>query len=665
MDVDYYEGSVAHAESAWPATTGCDQLSFDPSLTASPTSEAGDTASGLDVDLKVPQPESPTVPSPSEIKSVKLTLPPGFSLIPNAANGKVACDDSQLLFEFEAEAECPEFAKIGTASIDSSALPGPIFGNAYIGQPLPGNTFRLFVTADGFATNVKLKGTISLDHTTGQIVTTFENLPQSPLQEFTLHLFGSERGVFGTPTRCGSYPVEAEFVPWDSALPNQTSTSFFSVDSGPGGSPCPGPARPFHPVVHGGSSNNTAGVYSPFSLQVERSDGDQNLTGVTVVAPKGILASLRGIPYCPEAAIARLADPVYKGLSELAASACPAASRVGSVSTGVGPGTRPLYVDGSVYLAGPYKGAPLSLLAVIPAVSGPYDLGNVAVRIAVHVDPVTGQATTVSDPMPQILEGVPLRLRYAQVRLDRPNFVVNPTNCDPFAMLTTVTGNEGGSATLSNPFQVADCTDLAYHPKLSLKLTGGVHRLGHPAIHALLKTSPGEANTQYVQVTLPDGELLDNSHLETICTRVEFAAQSCPPGSMIGNARVTTPLLDRPIEGPVYLRASSHRLPDVVIDLKGQVDFELSAKIDTVAGRLRTTFEDLPDAPVSTVALNLAGGSSGLLENAKSLCGRHESALVRMRGQNDVAVNSGSELQLACAKARHKRHARHRRGPRR
>jgi len=661
VDVRYYEGTVARAESPWPATTGCDQLSFDPSITALPTTKEADTASGLDVDLKVPQPQSASSPSPSQIRALTLTLPDGFSLLPNGANGKTSCADSELRFESEEEARCPEFAKIGTTSIDSSALPGPIHGGAYIGQPLPGNTFRLFVTADGFATHVKLKGTVGLDPGTGRIVTKFVDLPQSPIQRFELHFFGSERGIFGTPSKCGSYPVEAEFEPWNSALPNQTSLSFFPVETGPGGESCPGATRPFEPRVQAGSVDNTAGRYSPFTLELQRDDGDQFLTGLDATAPPGFLASLRGVAYCPEAVIARYSDPTYKGLAELAAPACPASSRVGSVTAGAGPGTRPVYVAGHAFLAGPYKGFPLSLVVAIPAVSGPYDLGNVPVRVGVELDRVTGQVSTSSDPFPQILDGVPLRTRYVRVSFDRPNFTLNPTNCDPFAVDLSLFGDEGGTARRSSHFQVANCADLDYGPKLALRLAGGLNQRGHPAIHASLKTAPGEANTRRVSVTLPKGELLDNSHIGTVCTRVQFAASSCPADSQLGRASVTTPLLDEPLTGNVYLRSSSHKLPDLVMDLRGQVDIELSGRVDSIAGRLRVTFASVPDAPVSSVSMSLAGGPKGLLINSESLCLKARRATAAMVGQNGISSTTKPKLRVACsarAKARAKASAR-------
>ncbi len=656
--IEYYTGLSVTADSAWPATTGCDELTFNPSLAVTPTTTSADSVSGLDVALKVPQSQSPTAPSPSEIRSVKMTLPEGFSLAANGANGKVACDDSELSLGTEDAAHCPEFAKIGTSMVDSSALPGPIFGSVYIGQPLPGQTYRVFVTADGFATHVKLKGTVDLDPQTGQIVTSFSDLPQSPIQEFQLHFFGSERGIFATPKHCGSYPVVSEFVPWDGALQDQVSTSQIEVDSGPGGSPCPGTPRPFNPTVEAGTADNTAGHFSPLTLQASRADGNQEPTGVTVDTPPGFLASLRGVTYCPEAVISGLRTGAYGGgREEQASPACPASSRIGAARVGAGPGTRPVYVGGNVYFAGPYKGAPVSLVVVIPAVSGPYDLGNVVVRAAIYLDPATANIRTLSDPFPTILQGVPLRARYLQIRLDRPNFTLNPTRCDPFAVTSQAFGDEGAVASISNHFQVANCSSMDYSPSLSLTLTNGLQARGHPAIHAVLTADPGEANSRRVSVALPKGEQLDNAHIGTVCTRPQFAANTCPAGSLIGHAEVTTPLLDGGLSGSVYLRSSGNKLPDIAMDLEGQVDIELAGRVDAPNGRLRASFESVPDAPITSVSFDLFGGKKGLVINSESLCDKPKRATVQMTGQNGDTISADPKLKVACGSgARRKRH---------
>jgi hypothetical protein len=645
-DLEYYNGDEYHAETPWPPTTGCDQLNFNPSLSATPTTSQADTASGVDVDLKVPQGLSPGTPSASEIRTSRVTLPQGFSINPNAADGKVACADDQTGIGTRGPASCPESSKIGTLSIEVASLPEPIAGGMYLGQPLQGEKYRLVLAADGAGTHVKLPGTVNADPHTGQLVIEFTNLPQQPLQELDMHMFGSERGLLATPTRCGTYPVMSEFVPWNGALTNQNSTSYFTIDSGPNGKPCPGPSRPFNPSVAAGTENPTAGMHSPFTLRLDREDGDQNITGVSVKTPPGFAATLRGIPYCPQAALDLLSNPSYSGLVEHAAA---------------GAGTHPLYSSGKVYLAGPYKGAPLSLVVVVPALAGPYDLGAVAVRVAIGVDPVNAQVTAVSDPIPQILEGVPLRLRKIQVDLDRPGFAINPTNCDPFSVDAVISGDEGAISSQSAHFQVGNCSELQFGPKLALKLHGSTKHTGHPALEAVLRTGEGEANLQRAVVTMPHVELLDNGHIGTVCTRELFSQSACPAGSLLGYATAFTPLLDEPLTGAVYLRSSDHKLPDVVADLRGQFHVVLVGRIDAVkGGRLRSTFASIPDIAVDKFVLSLQGGKKGLLVNSEDLCESERTAAVKLIGQNGVQTTPKTTLQTECpGNASRKRHRGH------
>jgi hypothetical protein len=660
LDVLSYDGGSDHADYPWPQQTGCDQLSFNPSLYAQPTTNETDAASGIDVNLSVPQQLSPTIPSPTELRATTVTLPPGFSINPNAADGKTACSDADANFGTESAANCPEFSKVGSLEIDSSALPGPLPGFVYIGQPLPGNRYRIFLVADGFATHVKLAGTVTPDPVTGQLVITFTNLPQSPLTAFNMHFFGSERGLLATPTQCGTYPVSTTFTPWDSAIGTQTSTQFFTLDSGPSGRPCPGQQRPFSPSFQAASAGNTAGGHTPFSLELKRSDGDQNLSALNVTTPPGFTATLAGVPYCSDASLASAADSSYSGLAEQTNPSCPLASQIGTAVAGAGAGTHPLYVPGKVYLAGPYKGAPLSLAVITPAVSGPYDLGNVVVRVALNVDPTDAHITAISDPLPQILQGIPLRLREIRINLDRPNFTLNPTNCSPFWVGAKVFGGQGGVAQLEEYFQVSNCGTLPFEPKLSLRLSGSTKRVGNPALHSVLTAGPGEAGIARAAVTLPSSELLDNAHIRSACTRAQFAARACPPGSVIGNARAVTPLLEKPLEGPVYLMSGfGHKLPDVVADLKGQIEILLNGRVDSVNGGLRTTFETVPDAPVTKFTLNLKGGSKGLIQNSEPLCRKRHVAIEQLAGQNGKHANTDATIQTPCGKGRHKRHRRH------
>jgi hypothetical protein len=648
----------------WPETTGCDQLNFNPSLAAKPSTEASDTASGLDVAVKVPQNVSPETPSDSELRATTVTMPDGFSLNSSAADGKTSCSDAQAHLGLEDAAECPEEAKVGTVSLDSSALPGPITGGIYLADPQPGDRYRIVAIADGFATHIKLSASIHTDPVTGKLTTVFDNLPESPFTEFDLHFFGSERGVLATPTKCGTYAVESEFVPWAAELPNQTSTQFFTIASGPNGRPCPGSSLPFAPGFRAVGAGNGAGAHAPFSIYVTRDDGDQTLNTVQVNTPPGWTATLKGIPYCPDATLRQIESSSYTGLAELLAPKCPGASQVGESWTSVGAGSRPFTAPGKVYLSGPYKGAPLSITVVTPNVEGPYDLGNVVNRVALNIDPTTAAVTAVSDPLPQIVEGIPLRIKAVLINLDRKGFTLNPTSCEPFEVTSLLTGSQGASARPQTHFQVANCDTLDFKPKLTTTLRGSTKHTGNPALTATLTQDPdGESNISRAVVALPHSEFLAQDHIQTICTRVQFAADNCPAGSIYGRARAFTPLLDEPVEGPVYLRASANPLPDLVAALKGPasqpIEIELVGKIDSIKGGIRTTFASIPDTPVSKFVLSMQGGKRSLLENSRNLCTKGSGRVsVKITGQNGARANQAPALKAPCkAKPRAKRSA--------
>ncbi len=316
-----------------------------------------------------------------------------------------------------------------------------------------------------------------------------------------MHFFGSERGTLATPTACGTYPVTTTFTPWDSSLPALTSSQFFTLDSGPEGQPCPGPVRPFSPTFQAASPSHVPGAHSPFEVELRRPDGDQNLAGLTVQTPPGFSGTLKGIPVLPQAASIQLSNPLYSGLAELAAPLCPAASQIGTAVGGVGAGTQPLYVPGKVYLAGPYKGAPLSLLVVLPSVSGPYDLGNAVVRAAIRSikdrPGDDGLRSTAADHR-RYPAADPRRSGSISTGPDSPQ----PDQLRPPLSRCPGDRNEGATANHSNHFQLANCRGCRLsrsfheaerrsqssrppgHPRRAHRATRGSQpaaHLGHPA----------------------------------------------------------------------------------------------------------------------------------------------------------------------------------------
>jgi hypothetical protein len=650
--------------------SGCDQPEFKPEIEARPTTNLADSPSGLDVKLHIPQNEDPEELASAQLKDATLSLPPGMTINPASAPGLDACSPAQVglrtpvgqpLAHFdEAPVSCPNAAKLGTVRIDTPLIATPLEGAIYLAAPHenPFNSLlALYIVVEDPITGViiKLAGHPVADPQSGQLTVSFDQNPQLPFEDLEVNLFPGSGGALKTPMTCGEFITTSELVPWtapEGAAKNPTDT--FGIVAGAGNSPClkSEAEAPNTPTFSAGSKDPTAGAYSPFVLKLTRADGTQPIKGIDTTLPKGLLGRLVGIPYCSDGALAAAAGK--SGRAEQTSPSCPVASQVGTVAVGAGAGSTPLYVGGKAYLAGPYKGAPLSLAIVTPAVAGPFDLGNVVVRTALQINPETAQVHAVSDPIPTILKGIPLDLRSIALTMDRSNFTLNPTSCGPTTVSAGATSVFDQTAALSSPFQVGGCGALRFKPKLAIDLKGGTRRSDYPALRATLKTRSGDANISRAVVSLPHSEFLAQSHIRTVCTRVQFAADACPRRSIYGRATAISPLLDKPLSGPVYLRSSSNPLPDLVADLNGQIRVTLAGRIDSVKGGIRTSFELIPDAPVSKFVLEMQGGKKGLLENSRNLCNSTNKAGVELDGQNGKIHDFDPVVTNDCKKSKRK-----------
>jgi hypothetical protein len=506
------------------------------------------------------------------------------------------------------------------------------------------------------------------------LVATLEGIPQVPFSHFNFHFREGARAALVSPPSCGTHTTEAKFWPYSDPDNPRTIISSFEITEGVGGGPCPpGGVPPFHPDFEAGSINNNAGSFSPFNMRLVRNDGEQNMTKFSSVLPPGVLGSLAGVAKCPDVAVPTAKSKT--GRQELALPSCPANSLIGHTLAGAGVGSALTYVKGYVYLAGPYKGAPLSVIAITPAVAGPFDAGTVVVRLGLDLDPKTAEVSVdgaASDPIPHIIKGIVLKLRDLRVSVDRPNFTLNPTSCDESSakaklfgsFLNVIDPGDDVPVNLATRYQAANCLNLGFDPKLGLRLKGGTKRGGHPGLKAVYTPKKGDANIEGLVVRLPRSAFLDQAHIRTICTRVQFAAEACPKAAQYGYIRAWTPLLDEPLQGPVWLRSSNHKLPDLVFDLKGLVDIEVSVRIDSARGGIRATLVDAPDAPLSRVVLNMQGGKKGLIINSRNLCARKSRANVKSTGQNGKEATRNPVMRPQCKRRKAKRssHGRSARG---
>jgi len=637
-------GRFVTGKATLPPITGCDKLHFNPSLSVEPTSHRAAAPTGLELSYRLPAPGGVGVLESSELKDIRIDLPRGLATNTGSADGLETCSAAQVRFGEAVNSECPDAAKLADAEFDIPALPRRMKGAIYLREPEPGDPFRIWVVADDLGAHVKLPGDLEVDKATGQIRSVVMDLPQVPVREVKLLFKSGFRAPLVNPQTCGTYLTHWEFTPW-SGTGTVVGDTPMTINEGcaTGG---------FSPTLSAGATDVGGGVHSPFLFTISREDGEQNPAGLDIALPKGLAATFVGIPRC-------------EGV-DAETGACPANSRIGKVVVAAGSGPDPLWVPQAgkrptaVYLSGPYKGAPLSIVAVVPKQAGPFDFGDEVVRSAVFVDPVTAQATAKADPLPQFTEGIPIYYRTIHVVLDRPSFTLNPTSCVREETTATITSVQGAISTPTSPFRATDCAKLPFKPRLFLRLAGGSHRRAHPALTATLRMPEGGANIAGASVALPRSEFLDQGHIKTVCTRVQFAAKACPAESIYGFAVAKTPLLEQPLEGPVYLRSSSHELPDLVVALRGPpslpIEIDLDGRVDSVNGGIRTTFESVPDAPVSEFTLKTQGGKKGLLQNSTELCAKAHRATAKFTGQNGKVLTLHPATQSSCRKRGARRH---------
>ncbi|HEY7455906.1 MAG TPA: hypothetical protein VH703_01420 [Solirubrobacterales bacterium] len=711
MAPDFPRGS-AFVESKIPRKPGefetspkeCETIPFDPSIAVDPHTDRTDSPSGASVDVQLPEVKGAGSQGSSHTRSASVTLPPGMGLNPSAANGLQACTDEQFGKGTRDPVTCPEASRIGTVEVDTPPLPdGSLSGPVYVGRqlsrdPASGDLYRIFVVVESsrYDISARLLGRAHVDPQSGQITTVFDDgalgkaaldgLPQVPFESFRINLDGGPTAVLTSPPSCGPNAASTTMAPW-SGNPAAVRSTEFSLGAAPGGGGCAKTLaeRPFSPDLAAGSASHRAGAFSPLRMSIARADGEQELKGVDVTLPPGLSAKLAGVDYCPESALAAAA--ARSGADEAAGSSCPASSRIGRADVAAGSGPAPIRIDGQVFLAGPYEGAPLSLAVVTPATAGPFDLGTVVVRVALFVDRRTAQVRARSDAIPHVYGGATLDIRKVDVELDRRDFSLNPTSCSPpgfgGALLgggADPTSSAAFSATpVSVGFPVSGCEKLEFRPRLFLRLFGATRRAKNPKLRAVLLPRPGEANIARAATILPRSLILDQGNLAKVCTRVQFGAGACPRSSIYGYARAFSPLLDEPLRGPVYLRSSDNTLPDLVSDLRGQVDVELVSRTDSVRGRIRNIFDVVPDVPVSKFILTLRGGRRGLLVNSRNQCPRKRArrgreagaslvrrtgksrkrrrasrAIVRFRAQNGKKRNLRPRLHAPCGQKRHR-----------
>jgi hypothetical protein len=655
LRVNTYEEPEVFAEAlaTSPIPTDCAHVPFAPSISLQPSlaSEGGTTQAGaptgVSVELHLPQSNDPNGRGTSDLEKAVVTLPAGMTISPSAASKLLeGCTDEQFAAGSDAPAQCPTASVIGEDEVESPlVLSGPLKGKVYLGQPLStnptsGQMFRIFQELRGFGLDIKLQGSVTADPSTGQLTATFANLPELPFEEFKMRLNGGPNAVLVNPPTCGANTTTAQLTPYSNPTTPATPSSTFTTSYDGNGGPCP-VALPFGPSSLISTASNQAGALAPMSVTFARADETQPLGRIDATLPKGLLGYVSKVQLCEAPAAL--------------AGTCGPESRIGTLSTTVGAGSDPLTVGGSVYLAHGSDGYPFLLSVVVPAIAGPYDLGNVVVPVWLQVNS-DGSITAVSGPLPSILDGIPLDVRSVTMNIDKPGFTFNPTNCSPLSMSGAITSVAGAVAPIAAPFQATGCGSLPFAPSFTVATTGQTSRANGASLTVRVAQKPGEADIHSVHVELPKQLPSRLTTLQRACTETQFASNTagCPRGSVVGTAIAMTPTLSVPLVGPVFLVSHGGRaFPDLEIVLQGEgVTVVLDGATRIKRGITSSTFASMPDVPISGFELTLPEGPYSLLSATSNLCTPRLDMPTTITGQNGTTVTQSRKIVVSgCPKA--------------
>jgi hypothetical protein len=621
---------------------GCDRLHFSPTVSVQPESSAADTPTGLTVDVRIPYQNEPGGLAEANLKALSIALPVGLSINPATASGLAGCSAAQIGLGEASEPTCPQASKIGVAELESPMLAKTLQGSIYIAEPAAGQfdgVVTVYVAGAADGVSFKLSAQLSPQSGSDQLTFTVDNLPEFPLSDMRFDLFGGPRAAIATPLACGTFTTTADLTPYSApeSGPPDVLASSFAIDEGCAGG--------FTPSFEAGATSSGAGQSTAFSLRLARADGQRYIQSFAASLPPGLLADLSAISVCAEA--------------EAAAGTCPAASEMGTIAVGAGAGGDPYYLDGRVYLTGPYDGAPYGLSMVIPASAGPFNLGTVVVRGEVTLDFSTARVTITAGPLPTAMQGVTLRIKSVILTVDRPGLMINPTDCAQQTIGGIVGSAEGASVAVSAPFRVVGCSRLPFAPMLTAAVEAPASRAEGVGLDLKVAYPKGvEANMSSMSVVLPRRLRARLTTIQQTCRAEEFTADPalCPPDARVGRATGRSSLLPAPLTGSIYLVTSSGLLPRLAMTLQGDgVTIGLDGAIRiSGSGVSSAVFEGIPDVPLSSLEIALPRGPHSALGSSIDVCTHRPTVGYTITAHNGARVKHTTKLAVlrGCGRGR-------------
>jgi hypothetical protein len=652
LEVDSYQ-NPGHFLS-YPTTTpvggsGCEGVPFKPEIAIRPAPAQSDQPDGATVEVKVPQNANPAEVNSSTLKDANVTLPSGMTLDPSAANGLEACTDAQFGKGTAHEVECPLASRIGTVTVETPTLPPKsLTGYVYVGQPLStnpesGQEYRIFIEAQSprYGVSVRLLGMVSASASTGQLTTAVLENPQVPFSDFIVTLQGGAKAPLANPLVCGTATTTALLTPYTGG-PAANPFAPFTVDFDGKEGACPS-SLPFTLSQSTAAAPTTGGAATSFMFNLTRGDGQQYLSKVSTTLPPGLVGRIPSVTLCGEPQAGR--------------GECTSASQIGTATVSVGAGTDPFTLTGPAYLTGPYAGAPYGLSVAVPAEKvGPFSYGTIVTRATISVNPFTARIT-VTGQLLRIVGGVPVRLRTLTVNSNRPNFMLNPTNCGVLSTDTLLTSTFGTTQSLSTPFQATGCSALAFNPKFTASTNAKTSRARGASLTVKVGYPSGpQANIKSVIAALPKQLPSRLSTLKNACLEATFNANpsGCPANSRVGEAVVATPVLPDKLAGPaIFVSHGGAAFPDLDLVLQGDgVTVILVGTTNITNGITTSNFAAVPDVPVSSFELKLPVGPNSVLAAPASLCKQSLVMPTTITAQNGKVIKQNTPISVSGCPAR-------------
>jgi hypothetical protein len=208
------------------------------------------------------------------------------------------------------------------------------------------------------------------------------------------------------------------------------------------------------------------------------------------------------------------------------------------------------------------------------------------------------------------------------------------------------------------PFQITNCAALKFAPKFAASTKGKTSKANGASLSVKLSYPQApfgtDANIAKAKVSLPKQLPSRLTTIQKACTAAVFEQNpaNCPAASILGHAKVITPIVPVPLEGPAYFVShGGEAFPDLTIVLQGYgITVQLVGNTQIKNGITTNTFKATPDAPFSSFELDLPQGPHSALAANANLCSSRLTMPTELTAQNGLVFKQATRIKITGCK---------------